>query len=184
MRLGLREAASEGPTVLHIQFCSLSNNSKWQLGAPADMTTVFHAWSYDRSTETPSNLRKKKFHQTNQGSNFLGGGFSNRASLSAWIHFGRENQAQHLMIFHQEWNQISRWYFIKYQDDISSRTESSIFPSIAPVLLDRSNKTKRVFPALKSTSHFMPQSTVPCRSDSSSEANFHCCYRSHTRSHF
>ena len=103
MRLGLRETASEGPTVLHIQFCSLSNNSKWQLGAPADMTTVFHAWSYDRSTETPSNLRKKKFHQTNQGSNFLGGGFSNRASLSAWIHFGRENQAQHL----------KRWYFIK-----------------------------------------------------------------------
>ena len=29
-----RELASEGPTVLHIRFCSLSNNSKLQLGAP------------------------------------------------------------------------------------------------------------------------------------------------------
>ena len=27
--------ASEGPTVLHIHFCSLSNKSKQQLGAPA-----------------------------------------------------------------------------------------------------------------------------------------------------
>ena len=32
---GSREAASKGPTVLHIHFCSLSNNSKKQLGAPA-----------------------------------------------------------------------------------------------------------------------------------------------------
>ena len=30
-----REAASEGPAVLHIRFCSLSNNSKLQLGTPA-----------------------------------------------------------------------------------------------------------------------------------------------------
>ena len=32
---GSREAPSEGPTVLHIRFCSLSNNFKYQLGAPA-----------------------------------------------------------------------------------------------------------------------------------------------------
>ena len=31
----VQELASEGPTVLHIPFCSLSNNSKLQLGAPA-----------------------------------------------------------------------------------------------------------------------------------------------------
>ena len=30
---GSREIASERPTVLHIHFCSLSNNSKYQLGA-------------------------------------------------------------------------------------------------------------------------------------------------------
>ena len=33
--MGSREAASEGPTVLHIRICSLPNNSKQQLGAPA-----------------------------------------------------------------------------------------------------------------------------------------------------
>ena len=32
---GSRKAASERSTVLHIRFCSLSNNSKKQLGAPA-----------------------------------------------------------------------------------------------------------------------------------------------------
>ena len=32
---GSRDAASEGPTVLHSHFCSLSNNSKQQLGVPA-----------------------------------------------------------------------------------------------------------------------------------------------------
>ena len=35
------------------------------------MTTVFHTWSYDRFIEIQSNLRKKKLHRTNQGSNFL-----------------------------------------------------------------------------------------------------------------
>ena len=39
------------------------------------------------------------------------------------------------------------------------------------------------FPALKSTSHFLPQSTVSRRSDSSSEANSSCCYRSEAQSH-
>ena len=34
---GWREAASEGPTVLHICFCSLFNNSKKQLEAPAQI---------------------------------------------------------------------------------------------------------------------------------------------------
>ena len=32
---GSREAASQGPTILHICFCSLSNNSKEKLGALA-----------------------------------------------------------------------------------------------------------------------------------------------------
>ena len=35
-----------------------------------------------------------------------------------------------------------------------------------------------IFPVLKSTSHFMLQSTVSPRSDSSSEANSSCCHRS------
>ena len=42
-------------------------------------------------------------------------------------------------------------------DKFSSRTDPSISTSIEPVLLDWSNETSWVFPALKSTSHFLPQ---------------------------
>ena len=34
---GSKDAATEQPTVLYIRFCSLSNNSKQQLGAPAQI---------------------------------------------------------------------------------------------------------------------------------------------------
>ena len=69
-----------------------------------------------------------------------------------------------------------------FKDDFSSRTEPCIFISIATVLLDQSNKTSQVFPALKATSHLLPQFTVSQRSDSkiSLEANSSCCYRSDT----
>ena len=40
------------------------------------------------------------------------------------------------------------------KDDFSSRTDPFIFTSIEPLLLDWSNKTSQVLPALKSTSHF------------------------------
>ena len=55
------------------------------------------------------------------------------------------------------------------KDDFSSRADSSIFTSIEPFLLDWSNENSRVFPVLKSTSHFLPQSTVSCKSDLSSK---------------
>ena len=73
------------------------------------------------------------------------------------------------------------WIGLKYC--FCSRTNSFIFTSIAPVLLDWSNETSWVFPALKSTSHVLPQSTVSHRSDASSEANSSCCYRSEAWSH-
>ena len=60
------------------------------------MTTVFHAWLYGRFIEIQSNLRKKKLHRTNQGSNFLGGSLSNRMNVRAPIQFRRESQHQHL----------------------------------------------------------------------------------------
>ena len=81
------------------------------------------------------------------------------------IHFTREGQSQHL------------------KDYFSSRTVPSIFTSIEPVSLDQSNKTSWVFLALKSTRHFLPQSTVFCRSDSSSETNSSCYYISDAWSH-
>ena len=122
------------------------------------MTTLLHARPYDGFIEIQSNLRRKKINRINQLSNFLGGGFSNRQNVRAPIQFRREIQPQHLF----------------------SRTDLSIFTSIALVFLDQSNKTSSVFPSLKSTSHFLLQSTMSCRSDSSSEVNSGCYQRSDT----
>ena len=44
--------------------------------------------------------------------------------------------------------------------------------------LELGGSATTVFPAFKSTSHFLPQSTVSHRSNSSSEANSSCCHRS------
>ena len=60
------------------------------------MTTVFHTWPYGRFIEKESNLRRKKLHRTNQGSNFFGGSFSNRDNVRAPIQFKRESQPRHL----------------------------------------------------------------------------------------
>ena len=125
-----------------------------------DLTTVFHAWPYGRFIEIQSNIRTNKLHTTNQVSNFPGSSFSNRGNVKTPIQLRRETQPQ----------DIKRWF--------SSRTGLSIFPSIVPVLLDRSNETNWDFQALKSTSHFLP-----CRSDSSSEANSSCCHRWDAWSH-
>ena len=96
--------------------------SKWRTNSPAylflqliqqfqvattstslDMTTVFHTWLYGRFIEILSNLRGKKLHRTTQGSNFLGGSFSNRDNVRAPIQFRREGQPKHL----------KRWFFLK-----------------------------------------------------------------------
>ena len=86
------------------------------------MTTAFHTWPYGRFREIQSNLRRKKLHRMNQGFNFLGGRFSNRDNTRALIQFRRQSQPQFL-------------------NDFSSRTDPSIFTSIAPVLLDCSKQT-------------------------------------------
>ena len=54
------------------------------------MTTVFHASLYDRFIEVQKNLRRKKLHGTNQGSNFLRGSFSSRGNVRAPMQFRRE----------------------------------------------------------------------------------------------
>ena len=61
-----------------------------------DVITVFQAWAYGRIIEKKSNLRRKKLHRTNQGSNFLGGSLSNRDNVKASIQFRRESEPQHL----------------------------------------------------------------------------------------
>ena len=130
------------------------------------MTTAFHAWKYSRFKAIQSNFRRKKLHRTNQGSNFLGANFSNRNDVRAPIQFRRESQPLYL----------KRWFFLKkwpIHFQISSTSVSR------PV----KKKTSGIFLALKSTSHFLPQSTVSRKSDSSSEANSNCCHRSDTWSH-
>ena len=113
------------------------------------MTTVFHAWPYG--------LRRGKFHRTNQGSIFLGERLTNRDNIRAPIQSRRESQSSIL------------------KNEFSSRTDPFI---LAPVLLDWSNETSWDFLTLKSTSHFLPQSTVSRRSDSRSEASSGCFHRS------
>ena len=51
------------------------------------------------------------------------------------------------------------------------------------MLLDHSNKTSWVFPALKSTIVFLLHSTVSRWLDSNSKANSSCCHRSNVWSH-
>ena len=80
---------------MHIRFCNLSNNPKEQLGVPVHDNSITYM-TYSRFIEIQSNLRRKKLHRINQGSNFLGSSFSNRDNAKAPTQFRRENQQQHL----------------------------------------------------------------------------------------
>ena len=80
------------------------------------MTTVFHIWPFGKAKEIQSNLRRKKLHGTNHGSNFLGNSFSNKVNVRAPIQFRRESILK---------------------DHFSLRTDPPIFTSIAPVFLDQ-----------------------------------------------
>ena len=119
------------------------------------MTKVFHVWVYGRFIEIQSNLRRKKLHKINQSSNFHGGSFSNRDNVTTLIQLEEKVNPSIL------------------NDDFSSKTDPSVFTSLSLVIrLVKQNQLS--FPALKSINHFLPQSTVSCRSDSSSEVNSSC----------
>ena len=79
------------------------------------MTTVFHPKPYGRLTEIQSNLSRK-----NQSYNFLGDSFSNTENVRAAIQLKEVKPS-----------------ILK---DFLSRTDPSIFTSIAPALLDQSKK--------------------------------------------
>ena len=76
-------------------------------------------WIYSNA-EQP---QEKELYRTNQSFNFIGGSFKNRDNVRAPIEFRGECQPSIL------------------KDDFSSKTDPSIFTSIAPVLLDQSNET-------------------------------------------
>ena len=80
--------------VLHIHFCSLSKNFKGQLGAPALAWKQYsiHACMVDLYRYRTTS--RKKLYRMNQGSNFLGGSFSNRDNARSPIQFNIESQAQ------------------------------------------------------------------------------------------
>ena len=61
-----------------------------------DMTPIFHTWSYDKVIEIQSNLRRKKLHRANQGSNLLGASFRNRDNVKFPIQFRIKGQPRHL----------------------------------------------------------------------------------------
>ena len=104
------------------------------------MTRVSQAWPNGRFVDIQSNLRRKKLHRGRQGSNFLGGSFSNGDNLRAPIQFRRESQPQHL----------TRWFFLKNRP---------IHFHINGTCVIRPVKQDWVFPALKPTSYFLSQST-------------------------
>ena len=103
------------------------------------MTTVFHTKLDGTFIQLQSNLGKKKLHRTNQVPNVLGGSFSNRDNLRAPFQFRGEKQPQHLKRQFFRQNRPINFY---------------------PMLFNRSKETSWIFPALKSTSSFLPQYSV------------------------
>ena len=130
------------------------------------MTTVSFTWSYGRFREIKSKLRRKKPHKTNQASNFLRGSFSIRENVRAPIQFRRESQPQNLKI----------WIFLKDRPIHFHMNATSV------VRLVKWNQLS-FFKIEISTSEFLSQFSVSCRSDSNSEVSSGCCHRSDAWSH-
>ena len=91
------------------------------------MTTVLYACPYSIYIEIQNNLRREKLHRTNQGSKFLGSSFSNKDNIRPQSNLEEKVNPN------------------IFKDEFSSQTHPSIFTAIAPVLLDRSNKTSEFF---------------------------------------
>ena len=130
------------------------------------MTTVFHARPYGRFIDIQSNLRGMKPHGTNQGSNFLGGSFSNRNNIRGPIKFRRERQA-HL---------FKRLFFLKNRP-----IHFHIYSTNAIRLFKRNRLS---FSSIEINKPFLLQFKVSLRSDSSSADMSSFCHRSYVWSHF
>ena len=102
----------------------------------------------------------------NRSSNFLEGSFNNRDSVRDSIQFRRERETQH----------IKRLFFFK--------NRPITFHNIRTRVIRMVKQNNLTFQALKSTRHFLSQSTVPRWSDSSWDSNFGCCYKSDDWSNF
>ena len=54
------------------------------------MTTILHVKQYGTFKEIKGDFGRKKLHRMNQGSNFLGGSFSNADNVKALLQVWRE----------------------------------------------------------------------------------------------
>ena len=151
----LIEAANEGPAVLRTCLWSLSDISKKVVESSLAKKKVFHARHGRFIDKQPQ--EEETFLERNK--------FSNRNNVRSPMQVRKKDSPG-----------VSK-------DDFSSRMEPSIFKSIAPVLLAQSNKILPDFSALKSTSYILPESTVSCRSNSSSQTYSSCCHKSDTWPH-
>ena len=110
-------------------------------------------------------VTRKRSMKRSQGSNFLGGSFSNGDNVIARIEFRKECQPQLL----------KRWFFLKNRSIHFHINNTSV---IRPV-----KQNQLHFASIEINNHFLPQSTVPHRSDSSSEDNSSYSNRSDVWSH-
>ena len=124
------------------------------------MTAEFYAWPYGRFIEIQSNLRRKKLQRPNQGSNFLGGSFSNRDNVRPPnpIWKGKSAPASQKIIF------------------LKNRPINFHINSTSVIRLVKQNELS--FSSIEINKPLPAQSTVSRRSDSNSEANSSCCHRS------
>ena len=113
------------------------------------MTTVFYARLYCRFIEMQSNPRGKKFHRTNQGSNFLGGSFSSGDNVSIPIQFRRESQLQHLKRFWLNFDVEPRVQVRQQRKD----QQSNIFVFVAYLTIPSSDQQH----------HPRHDSSIPCK---------------------
>ena len=81
--------------------------------------------------EIQSNLRRKKLHRMSQGSNLLGGSFSNSNNVRAQPNLEERVNPNTL------------------KEDFFSRTDQFIFTSILSVFLDQSKETSPVFSSIE-----------------------------------
>ena len=124
-----------------------------------DMTTIIHARLHGKFIQIQCNLKRKKLHRTNQGSNF-----GNR-NVRVAIQFIGKRKPQHLKRLFPLKNRPIHFYI----------NSTSV---IRPVKQNKSS-----FSSIGINKPLSCPSPLSCRSDSSSEANSSCCHRSNTWSH-
>ena len=131
------------------------------------MPTVFHARLHGIFINIKSDFEKNKLYRANQSSNFFGGSFGNGGNVRAPIQFPNleRRQSQYLKI----------GFFLKNRPIYFHSNSTRV---IRPV-----KQNNLSFSRIEITNHFLPKSTVPRRSGSSSKANSGCCHKSDAWSH-